>query len=172
MKPIKMRQGLEHWYVIFVKLKIIIITTPHIIQGFSSRNIYNNTSIACKPAALLAIGSFDGKIRLVSTYSWQVAFVLHLTHPKDLDICFHSAHVITTVEVSSSLLGDTENLNFTNTSKSTLKGTKSSTLKKHNAIDPSTCSFVQKNLKVLPKVLNVDRGDTKMPAMGVSWIGW
>ena len=35
---------------------------------------------------LLAVGSYDGKVRLLSTRSWQVAFVLPLVHPRELDV--------------------------------------------------------------------------------------
>jgi hypothetical protein len=35
--------------------------------------------------SLMAIASFDGKIRFMSTRSWQVAFAVSCKHPKDMD---------------------------------------------------------------------------------------
>lgn len=37
-------------------------------------------------AQLLAVNSYDGKIRLLSTRSWQAVFVLPLVHPREMDI--------------------------------------------------------------------------------------
>lgn len=49
----------------------------------------------------LAIGSYDGKIRLVSMYSWQVAFVLPLQHPRDMDAGFNCSNMLLNVEIST-----------------------------------------------------------------------
>ena len=37
-------------------------------------------------AQLMAIGSYDGKVRLLSIRSWQPAFVLPLVHPREMDV--------------------------------------------------------------------------------------
>jgi hypothetical protein len=41
-------------------------------------------------AAFFALGSYDDKVRIVSLVSWQVVFVFHLTHPKDMEIAMTS----------------------------------------------------------------------------------
>jgi hypothetical protein len=41
-------------------------------------------------AAFFALGSYDDKVRIVSLASWQIVFVFHLTHPKDMEIAFTS----------------------------------------------------------------------------------
>ena len=59
---------------------------------------------AVAPAAsFLALGSFDGKVRLLSMYSWQLAFALPLVHPKELDAGFSAYRsLLLTVEVAAS----------------------------------------------------------------------
>lgn len=47
---------------------------------------------------LLAVGSFDGSVRLLSTHSWQVAFVLPCSLPGDM-MPGLGGEVVTTVEV-------------------------------------------------------------------------
>jgi hypothetical protein len=58
----------------------------------------------------LALGSFDGKVRLMSLYSWQVAFVLPLLHPRSLDAGFNCSTLLPTVEVSVSVTTGGTNL--------------------------------------------------------------
>jgi hypothetical protein len=50
----------------------------------------------------IALGSFDGKVRLMSVYSWQVAFALPLLHPRDMDVGFNCRRLLPTVEVPAS----------------------------------------------------------------------
>ena len=47
---------------------------------------------------LLALGSYDGVVRLLSTHSWSVAFVFPATHPSDM-MPGLANDVTTTVEV-------------------------------------------------------------------------
>jgi hypothetical protein len=49
----------------------------------------------------LALGSFDGKVRLVSAYSWQLAFVLPLVHPRELEAGFSGQAMQLTVECAA-----------------------------------------------------------------------
>lgn len=53
---------------------------------------------SCQSSPLLAIGSYDGNVRLLSTHSWNVAFVFPTTHPNDM-MPGMGNDVITTVEV-------------------------------------------------------------------------
>lgn len=52
------------------------------------------------PHPLLAVGSYDGNVRLVSTRSWAVAFVLPSVHPSEMMPMMNQG-VVTTVEVVS-----------------------------------------------------------------------
>ena len=52
----------------------------------------------CFSSPLLAIGSYDGSVRLLSTHSWSVAFVFPATHPGDMMPALANG-VATTVEV-------------------------------------------------------------------------
>lgn len=52
----------------------------------------------------IALGAFDSKVRLISAYSYQTAFVLPLVHPKEMDAGFNSADVQLTVEVQSGVV--------------------------------------------------------------------
>ena len=51
------------------------------------------------PHPLLAVGSYDGNVRLLSTRSWAVAYVLPSVHPTDMSSVL-SHGVVTTVEVT------------------------------------------------------------------------
>jgi hypothetical protein len=59
------------------------------------------------PSQLLAIGSFDGQIRLLSSRSWKLAFVLPLTHPSEMADCLRG-DVVMTVEVIEAEHGSTD----------------------------------------------------------------
>lgn len=48
---------------------------------FMATTVERTTSTSSM-TALVAIGSYDGNIRLLSTRSWELAFVLPLMHPK------------------------------------------------------------------------------------------
>jgi len=41
--------------------------------------------ISSPATQLMAVGSYDGKVRLISMTSWTPALVLPLTHPRDMD---------------------------------------------------------------------------------------
>lgn len=56
---------------------------------------------ACPSSPLLAVGSYDGNVRLLSTHSWSVAFVFPAAHPNDM-MPGLANDVTTTVEVLES----------------------------------------------------------------------
>lgn len=106
--------------------------------------------------SVVAVGSFDGIVRILSPLSWKLAFELPLTHPKDMQpgltekvsssVQFGKSIVVTTVEVAES--AGAESLH------STLKSTGSS-------------CYVSRNLKTLPRV-NPDPNAKGSPKFGVS----
>ena len=49
---------------------------------YSFATLVDRAESAARMTALVAIGSYDGNIRLLSTRSWELAFVLPLLHPK------------------------------------------------------------------------------------------
>jgi hypothetical protein len=106
----------------------------------------------------MAIGSFDGKIRIVSCYSWQLAFVLSLVHPKDLslDLNVHpsSANVIPIVEIAGKDLNECDDTSSLHGDSSSL-GT----------------FFVSRKLKSLPRCTSLTITGS-LPCMGVHWIEW
>lgn len=137
------------------------------------------------------MGSFDGKVRVISAYSWQLAFVLPMVHPKDMDVSLNPNNVVTTVEVLSSASGGLEFL--PGSSHSTLvKAVKQPLLKKYSsAADSQTVfratsqslpaadarrdvSYVQRMVKVLPRVAVDARSakQTALPSVGVSWLSF
>lgn len=59
-----------------------------------------STTASSDNSKFLALGAFDSKVRLVSAYSWQVAFVLPLTHPREMEAGFNSQDLQLTVEIS------------------------------------------------------------------------
>ncbi|KAJ1430474.1 hypothetical protein B484DRAFT_395873, partial [Ochromonadaceae sp. CCMP2298] len=58
-------------------------------------------AVVADKCRFLALGSFDSKIRLLSLFSWAVAFVLPLCPPREMDAGFGCAHFRCTVEVVS-----------------------------------------------------------------------
>lgn len=60
------------------------------------------TAAAPGECKFVALGSFDGKVRLLSMHSWQLAFALPLLHPRELEAGFNSARLLLTVEVAAS----------------------------------------------------------------------
>jgi hypothetical protein len=138
----------------------------------------------------LALGSYDGKIRIMTMYTWIIAYELPLVHPRELNPAMIEEGFKTKVEISShDFLGIGKNLNqglFEGTSTATgnraedgtiftrmesLGGSK--TEKDKNA--PSSL-YVEKMIKILPKNPIDSRGSAKsphaLPAVGVSWLGW
>ena len=115
---------------------------------------------------LMAVSSFDGKVRLITTTKWNVAFTYSLTHPKEMD-----AGVIHISE-------DEEDPD-----QPILVGSYPVTVEVNQApaaehifssggADSVGSTFIKKQLKVLPKVLADPRDAKGLPAMGVAWMGW
>lgn len=52
---------------------------------------------------MVCLGSFDGKLRLMSMYSWNLAFVFPLGHPREMEAGIDTTNMTTTVEVSTAL---------------------------------------------------------------------
>ena len=50
-------------------------------------------------AGFIAIGSFDGKIRLLSMSTWELVFTLPLIHPQDMERGFNCTNMLLTVEL-------------------------------------------------------------------------
>lgn len=69
----------------------------------------SSSSAVSTPLSMVAIGSFDGKVRLVSVFSWQTAFVLPLVHVKELDVALNGKNVVTLVEALAASSGDEYN---------------------------------------------------------------
>lgn len=127
-----------------------------------------NSSASSPSAHLMAIGSFDGKIRLISMLSWQLAFVFPLCHPRDMDAglvdCEDPAMFEMTIEMAdnenlSSKTSSVGNLKFGNNSSKGSKGSLSSV-------------YVTKSLKTLPHIVPDPSNTKSIPHMGSSWIGW
>ncbi len=152
--------------------------------------------------ALLAVGSFDGKVRVLSTYSWQLAFVLPLVHPKEMDVSVNALGVVTTVEVLTSAGGGIE---FSGTSFSGdasvqigAKTARSSTAtvggrakaqtagdvrsvfrsaqdnSSSGGSDGREIGYVTRMAKALPRLVPDARAvkQNSFPAVGVSWVGF
>lgn len=57
--------------------------------------------VNCGGSPLLAVGSYDGNVRMLSTHSWNVAFLFPSAHPSDM-MGGLANDVVTTVEVLES----------------------------------------------------------------------
>lgn len=124
----------------------------------------------------MAVGSFDGKVRVLSAYSWQLAFTLPLVHPRDMDVGINPQRVVTTVEVAESA-GAAGGLEFTTAdlASSRLAPSASSVFRAGTLSEPSReIAYVKRMVKTLPRVAVDPRSNTKsggaFPLMGVSWV--
>lgn len=107
---------------------------------------------------LIAVGSFDSKIRLMTMFTWQVVMTLPLIHPRDMDVGFfdsanHNAPVVTKVELSKIEQRDLiEVISLESlTQASASKGSHSTSTTGTN-ITPSMLSpYVTRMVKLLPK---------------------
>jgi WD40 repeat protein len=64
------------------------------------------------PSQLLAIGSYDGQIRLLSSRSWKLAFVLPLVHPSEMVDCLRGDVVMTVEVIEASDTLNTSNYDY------------------------------------------------------------
>lgn len=124
---------------------------------------------------LLAIGSFDGKVRIFSSRSWEMAFVLPQLHPKEF--AQHPsivANVKTTVEVeagkySGGTAFETDIWGSTIDGDSTILNQSISL----NSTSANSNNYIYKNLKHLPKLTSSEiRSNKGAPKMGVSFLQW
>jgi len=124
-------------------------------------------SLASSPSAhLMAIGSFDGKIRLISMLSWQLAFVFPLCHPRDMDAglvdCEDPAMFEMTIEMADNSIENGSLRSNLKIGSINSKGSRSLL----------SSVYATKPLKILPHI-TPDPSNTKgIPHMGTSWIGW
>jgi hypothetical protein len=72
---------------------------PAVTLDAAGGGVSTSSGLASSP--LLAVGSYDGNTRLLSTHSWNVAFVFPAAHPSDM-MPSMANEVITTVEVLES----------------------------------------------------------------------
>jgi WD40 repeat protein len=118
---------------------------------------------------LVALGSYDGKVRLLSTTHWQTAFILNLTHPKNM-VGGIGNDVITTVEVLSK-----ESENTARSNSETVFTSKRMT-SVQNSEKLLGDAYIVKPLKSLPTVKPTIDVSTKTvaapPKMGVNYIAF
>jgi hypothetical protein len=141
--------------------------------------------------SFLALGSYDGKIRIMTMYTWIIAYELPLVHPRELNPAMMEEGFKTKVEISShDFLGIGKNLNqglFEGPSTSSGKAEDGTIFNRMESLggnklggekdknSPSSL-YVEKMIKILPKNPIDSRGSAKsphaLPAVGVSWLGW
>ncbi|RYG66378.1 WD40 repeat domain-containing protein, partial [archaeon] len=107
--------------------------------------------------AVLAIGSFDQKVRLLSSGSFQFLATFPLAHIPQLDFSLLPPGMVTTVEVGSEDLGSMADLDTT-----------SSTLPPRPPLPPGSSIVVQKMLKALPKASSDTKTHSGLPPQGVA----
>ena len=133
---------------------------------------------------LFAIGSYDGKVRILSSKSWQLAFVLPLIHPRDVKAADPSlrADVKTCVEMEQGKVAGIGGNNLNNSvfetdlwGSTTFQDCDSSSILNQSVNLNSTLatvnSYVFKNLKTLPRI-HADLRVTSLPHMGVNWLAF
>lgn len=108
---------------------------------------------------LIAVGSFDSKIRLMTMFTWQVVMTLPLIHPRDMDVGFFDggahqhAPVVTKVELSKIEQRDLiEVISLESlTQASASKGSHSTSTTGTNVTPSMLSPYVTRMVKLLPK---------------------
>ena len=134
----------------------VISTCEPYQNALGFKQIFSSTSFG----QYIALGSYDGKIRLFSTVSWQMAFELPLMHSKDMHPGLissktsetNSTGFCTTVEVTDP--SGTETV-FSNIQEKAV-----------NSTTVESC-YVYRNLKNLPKLI-IDPNYKGIPKLGVT----
>ena len=141
-------------------------------MDLSDANLREKSSSA---QGLLAIGSYDGKVRVFSSRSWEMAFVLPQVHTKELaNYPSIIANVKTTVEVeagkySGGTVFETDIWGSTTDGDSTILNQSISL----NSTTARSNSYIYKNLKSLPKLSSSEiRAAKSIPKMGVNSLQW
>lgn len=132
----------------------------HTLSAVESGHAAAAADAAITTSNLIAVGSFDSKIRLMTMFTWQVVMTLPLIHPRDMDVGFfdggaHQQHapVVTKVELSKTEQRDLiEVISLESlTQASASKGSHSTSTTGTN-ITPSMLSpYVTRMVKLLPK---------------------
>lgn len=148
---------------------------------FSSFSVYHNITAANALTAqhatssLIAIGSFDGSIRCITMFSWQVLLTLPLVHPRDMDIGLieNLDTFVTKVELNRSESKDNINSAVEDardevyTSKMVKVLPKSSS-DPRSALNTSTLSAG--NTSNMSSMKGI--GEAGIPSVGVHWMAW
>ena len=143
------------------------------------------TSVHVHPQELVALGSYDGKIRLLSTSSWKCAYVLPLVHPNQMEPGLNG-DIIPLIELtaaqmkaSNAKLGthavlDTE---IDDPAVKMLEAmTKSSKKDRTNLSNGIGACYIKKAIKKLPSRAltkkQIATAGNGPPRAGVVWAGW
>eukprot|EP00602_Paraphysomonas_sp_CaronLab_P009291 CAMPEP_0185036806 /NCGR_PEP_ID=MMETSP1103-20130426/30287_1 /TAXON_ID=36769 /ORGANISM="Paraphysomonas bandaiensis, Strain Caron Lab Isolate" /LENGTH=457 /DNA_ID=CAMNT_0027574487 /DNA_START=297 /DNA_END=1671 /DNA_ORIENTATION=- len=124
------------------------------------------------PSPLLAIGSYDGQVRLLSTHSWKLAFVLPTSHPGDMPESM-AGRTVCTVEVIDSGAGEGGDTASSMSFSSELSTVSAKRTKEQAGVLGN--AYITRNLKALPKLAQstqLPKNDMLPPKFGVSWLGW
>lgn len=127
-------------------------------------------------ASLLALGSFDGKVRVLSPRSWELAYVLPLIHTKELaNVHAVTCTVKTTVEVEEGRAQQGTTVFESDLWGSTFDGD-SSILSQSVTLSSTAAAgatYVNRNLKSLPRLNSSEvRAVNGPPKAGVSSVLW
>jgi hypothetical protein len=142
--------------------------------------------------SFIALGSYDGKVRILTMYTWILAFELPLVHPKEMNSGMYQEGFKTKVEISAhEFMGLGKSLRENNNifadgntafdDASTTAGSshpKATVFSSTNEMlsNKGSSVYVEKMIKMLPKVSVDPRSTAKssnsLPAMGVNWLGW
>ncbi len=148
----------------------------------------------CVPTSLIAVGSFDGRIRLFSTTSWKCAHVLPLVHPSLMEPGLASSTVCTVELTEAQSNANNNNVTATNNNNDgtdnemqqdlvalqertlifNMTATKGAKAAKMSMKTRGAC-YVKRDIKELPQ--RSERKEflhtTKIPpTRGVLWNGW
>lgn len=133
------------------------------------------------PHPLLAVGSYDGNVRLLSTRSWAVAFVLPACHPSEMPSILNHG-ISPTVEVAGDAdeaSNDVFSFSRNSSRYSYPVASLGMSLSFHSRLaarsfvpeDKFGNAYVTKPMKSLPHVTADPHGKGGLK-LGVHWVGW
>eukprot|EP01038_Epipyxis_sp_PR26KG_P010727 gene10727-14408_t len=159
------------------------------LNAVENQQINNVASGMSNTPLMFAVGSFDGKVRLISMYSWQLVFVFPLLHPKEIsETGLDCSENITITEIASNSIQNSLNSTSNNVHNNrNVNDQKSIPLlsDENSHILFNSNKYEIKPIKSLPKrgndhksLLNNKNNSSSssvsnsLPLIGVSWIGW
>lgn len=173
--------------MLFTRLPQLLISYEAYQNALGIRSLglsypsFGLNSVVSSPA-MIALGSFDGKTRILSRNSLQLCFVLTSGHPRDMDSAINTRNVVTSVEVPShdsynpaAIDGDVTSRRMPLSDLSTNQPDRiflsTGRLSDTKTSPADSTHYAKRMMKTLPRCAIASK-TSSYPVMGVHWLQW